>query len=61
MYRSLFQFVKKRIPRISETEMIALQSGDTSIDKNILKGELSFPRPYDKNIHKFDEHMHKFD
>ena len=54
MYRSLFQFVKKRIPRISETEMIALQSGDTSIDKNILKGELSFPRPYDKNIHKFD-------
>ena len=35
MYRSLFQFVKKRIPRISDTEMIALQSGDTSIDRNI--------------------------
>ena len=54
MYRSLFQFVKKRIPRISDTEMIALQSGDTSIDRNILKGEIDFPTPFSKSVHTFD-------
>ena len=29
MYRALFRVVKSRIPKISDTEMIALQSGTT--------------------------------
>ena len=65
MYRSLFRFVKNKIPRISDTELIALQSGDTSIDRDILKGKLSFPKPtnytnkFDEN--KVDTFLHSFD
>ena len=54
MYSRLFRFVKQKIPRISDTEMIALQSGDTSIDRDILKGVLSFPSYY-KGEQKFDD------
>lgn len=43
MYRSLFNIIKKRIPRISPTEMIALQSGNTSLDRNILQGKIVYP------------------
>lgn len=43
MYKLLFNLVKQRIPRISPTEMIALQSGNTSLDRNILKGEIAYP------------------
>ena len=65
MYRSLFRFVKNKIPRISDTELIALQSGDTSIDRDILKGKLTFPKPI-KYTNKFDENnldtfLHSFD
>ena len=40
MYRGLFNLVKSRIPRISETELVALRSGSTSLDRDILKGTL---------------------
>ena len=43
MYRLLFRFVKNKIPRISETEMIALRSGNTSIDREILQGKINMP------------------
>ena len=43
MYKLLFNSVKQRIPRISPTEMIALQSGTTSLDRDILKGEIVYP------------------
>jgi len=43
MYRLLFRFVKNKIPRISETEMIALRSGNTSIDREILQGNINMP------------------
>ena len=43
MYRLLFNNIKKRIPRISPTEMIALQSGNTSLDRNILEGKIVYP------------------
>ena len=65
MYRLLFRFVKNKIPRISDTELIALQSGDTSIDRDILKGKISFPKPttytnkFDKN--NVDTFLHSFD
>ena len=54
MYRSLFHLVKRRIPRISDTEMIALQSGDTSVDRGILKGTAVYPIPFKGSIGKFD-------
>lgn len=45
MYRKLFQYVKQKIPRISDTEMIALRSGDTSLDRQILQGKINLPVP----------------
>jgi acyl-CoA dehydrogenase len=45
MYRKLFQHVKQKIPRISDTEMIALRSGDTSLDRQILQGKVTLPVP----------------
>ena len=35
MNRLIFNSVKKLIPKISETELIALRSGTTSIDRDI--------------------------
>tara|TARA_B100000925_G_scaffold255604_1_gene209061 strand:- start:2294 stop:4222 length:1929 start_codon:yes stop_codon:yes gene_type:complete len=44
MYRTLFNFVKRKIPRISDTELIALRSGDVSIDRQILEGQVKLPK-----------------
>tara|TARA_B100000886_G_C20425270_1_gene493638 strand:+ start:825 stop:2759 length:1935 start_codon:yes stop_codon:yes gene_type:complete len=46
MYRLLFNFVKRRLPRISDTELIALRSGNTSIDRQILEGKVEFPAKF---------------
>ena len=46
MYRVLFRLVKSRIPKISDTEMIALQSGTTCVDRDILCGTYTFPKEY---------------
>ena len=43
IYRSLFKLVKRFIPKISETELIALRSGTTSIDRDIFKGHVTLP------------------
>ncbi len=43
MFRYLFNYVKKKIPKISETELIALRSGDTSIERDLLNGKIIFP------------------
>ena len=40
MYRNLFTQVRRIIPRISETELIALRSGGVSVDRNIFEGRL---------------------
>lgn len=40
MKKLLFNNVKKLIPRISATEMIALQSGTTSIDRQLFEGKI---------------------
>ena len=42
MYKKLFTMVKKIIPKISETEIIALKSGGTSIDKYIFQGKMNY-------------------
>jgi acyl-CoA dehydrogenase len=42
MYKHLFGRVKKIIPKISETEIIALKSGGVSIDREIFKGKVNY-------------------
>ena len=39
----LFNLVKNKIPKISSTELIALRSGNTSLDRSILLGKIKFP------------------
>ena len=41
MYSILFNQVKKIIPRISQTELIALRTGTVSIDGDIFKGNVN--------------------
>ena len=50
--KSVFDFVKKKIPKLSSTELIALNSGNTSIDRHILQGKVHFPNK-PKTIYKF--------
>ena len=38
MYRYIFNNVKKIIPKISETELIALRTGNVHIDRHIFEG-----------------------
>jgi len=53
MYKHLFNRVKKIIPKISETEIIALKSGGVSIDREIFKGRVNYCNLLsDKNINK---------
>ena len=40
----IFNYVKNKIPIISATELIALQSGNTSIDRQILNGSIMLPK-----------------
>lgn len=53
MYRLLYNNIKSRLPKISETELIALKSGTTFIDRSILEGKLTFP-PKKKINYKYD-------
>ena len=41
--KHIFKLVKNKIPRISPTELIALQSGNTSLDREILNGKVELP------------------
>ena len=52
--RSIFNFVKNKIPKISSTELIALRSGNTSLDRSILMGKLKLPKKT-SYINKFPE------
>ena len=49
MYKRLFSLIKRKIPKISDTELIALRSGNTSLDRSILEGKVIFPQ---KHIYK---------
>ena len=42
MYKRIFNHVKRIIPKISETEIIALKSGGTSIDRYIFEGKMNY-------------------
>jgi len=46
-YRKAFNIVKNIIPKISETEIIALKSGGVSIDRELFNGSFnSRLKPY---------------
>ena len=56
MYKRLFINIKKIIPKISETEIIALKSGGVSIDREIFKGRVNYKNLLNsKNINKINE------
>ena len=46
MYRFIFNHVKKIIPKISETEIIALKSGGTHIDRELFNGKMDYNKLY---------------
>jgi alkylation response protein AidB-like acyl-CoA dehydrogenase len=50
MYLQLFSRVKNIIPKISETELIALRSGGVSIDRDIFSGKLYYDKLNKINI-----------
>jgi len=53
MYKYLFKSVKQIIPKISETEIIALKSGGVSIDREIFRGRIDYKKLLDNaNIYK---------
>ena len=44
MYRQIFNRVKKIIPKISNTELIALRTGTVSIDREIFQGKVNLEK-----------------
>jgi hypothetical protein len=42
LYKTLFNSVKRIIPKISETEIIALKSGGVSIDRELFNGKVDY-------------------
>ena len=52
MYNYLFKHIKKILPKISETEIIALKSGGISIDREIFKGRIDYKKLYDSSTIK---------
>ena len=41
MKRFIYNNIKRRIPKISDTEKIALNCGTTSIDKELFEGKIN--------------------
>ena len=52
--KKLFNILKNKIPKISSTELIALRSGNTSLDRSILEGKIIFPKKIE-NFNKFSQ------
>lgn len=63
MYRILFNYVKKKVPKLSSTELTALRSGNTSLDKELLKGNLIIPNKINtkKKFNKLDDLLKTYD
>ena len=54
MYRFAFNKIKSIIPRVSETELIALRTGNTHLDASIFNGYVSLPQKINTK-NKFEE------
>ena len=50
MYSRVFTKVKHIIPKISETELIALRSGGVSVDRDIFSGIINYDKLKKQNI-----------
>ena len=65
MNKFIFNQIKKKIPKISPTEMIALTSGGTSLDRDILKGKVVLPKKvepeYKLPVNMLSDLVSKFD
>jgi len=66
MNKRIFSFARGKIPRISNTELIALRSGNTSLDRQILQGKITYPerkpqKPSTFDVKKVDELLDFFD
>merc|ERR1711991_38339 len=48
--KRIFNTVKSLVPKISDTELIALRSGTTSLDRDIFKGKVKLPKRNDENL-----------
>lgn len=61
LYKFIFNRVKKIIPKISETEIIALRSGGTSIDRELFTGKIDYKKLYSplSTIHTTPDIMNK--
>lgn len=57
MYRRAFNVVKNIIPKISETEIIALKSGGVSIDRELFSGKVDYEKLYKPLLHPTEHHM----
>lgn len=57
MYKFLFRNVKKIIPKISETEIIALKSGGISIDRELFQGRVNYKKLFQKSLTTHDEQL----
>ena len=44
MYKYAFNTISRILPKISNTELIALRSGTTSIDRDLFKGFVNYPK-----------------
>ena len=65
-YKGFFNKVKSIVPQISETELIALRTGNTHLDAQIFKGSVSLPSVVQReelnfNPQKIDNLLDKFD
>jgi acyl-CoA dehydrogenase len=56
-YRRAFNIVRGIIPKISETEIIALKSGGVAIDRELFNGKVDYQKLYKPILRTFGEHM----
>ena len=59
MYRSILNRVKRIIPKISETEIIALKSGGVSVDREFFKGKINYSNLYRPFVKSSEKPMEK--
>jgi acyl-CoA dehydrogenase len=57
VYRRVFNIVKSIIPKISETEIIALKSGGVSIDRELFNGKVDYNKLYKPILKTTGQHM----
>ena len=57
VYKQAFKLVKSIIPKISETEIIALKSGGVSIDRELFNGKVDYNKLYKPILNTWGQHM----